>query len=233
MALPSLLIVDDDLELARMLGEFLAHEGFRTSHATCGEQALALAAERAFDLLILDVMMPGLDGLAVLTALRRDASVPVIMLTARGEDGDRILGLELGADDYLAKPFNPHELVARIRAILRRLDRPRAVRQSFRIGPLALDPAAFSVAVAGRMVRLTTAEFLVLETLARGPGRMQSRAALTETALGRRLEAYDRSIDTHVANLRRKLGLGAGAGIEIRSVRGAGYMLVTVAEQAG
>jgi two-component system response regulator CpxR len=230
MARPSLLIVDDDLELARMLGEFLVREGFRTDHAATGERALALVAARPFDLLILDVMMPGLDGIAVLQALRRERTLPVIMLTARGEDGDRILGLELGADDYLAKPFNPHELVARIRAILRRLERPQDLRHPIRVGPLAVDPAALSVTVADIRIRLTTAEFLVLEALARVPGRMQSRAALTEAALGRRLEAYDRSIDTHVANLRRKLGPADRSEIEIRSVRGAGYMLVAAAD---
>jgi two-component system response regulator CpxR len=148
------------------------------------------------------------------------------MLTARGQDEDRILGLELGADDYLAKPFNPRELAARVRAILRRLDRDGAgARPPLRIGPLELEPARLRVRLGGTEIRLTAAEFLVLEALARAAGRVQSRAILTEHALGRPLEAYDRSIDTHVANLRRKLGFGAGFDVEIKGVRGAGYVL--------
>jgi DNA-binding response OmpR family regulator len=222
----SVLIVDDDGELALMLAEFLAGENFMTHHAGNGAQALAALEDRTFDLVILDIMMPGLDGLEVLRRLRRARDIPVLMLTARGEDDDRILGLELGADDYLSKPFNPRELVARVRAILRRVDKTGAApRAPVRLGSLAIDPTDLSVSIAGRSVRLTTAEFLVLEALARSAGAMQTRALLTEYALGRALEAYDRSIDTHVSSLRRKLGMTPGASLEIRSVRGLGYLL--------
>jgi two-component system response regulator CpxR len=222
----SLLVVDDDVELVRMLGELLAGEGFITHHAQTGLAALDVLEERDFDLVILDVMMPGLDGLSALCRLRRDKDTPVLMLTARGEDDDRIRGLELGADDYLSKPFNPRELIARVRAILRRYDKGAgAPRPPVSVGVLALDPAELSVVFDGRAVRLTAAEFMVLEALARAPGRMQSRAVLTEQALGRVLEAYDRSIDTHVSSLRRKLGLSANGGMEIRAVRGLGYVL--------
>ena len=223
---PRLLIVDDDLQLGRMLGEFLLGEGFATEHAETGAAALRWLAGRSYDLVILDIMMPKLSGLEVLRRLRLSGDVPVLMLTARGEEDDRILGLELGADDYLSKPFNPRELVARVRAILRRRDAKDGTgRPKIEVGALILDPGSMSVVLDGREVRLTTAEFMVLETLARSAGRAQSRAALTHQALGRPLEAFDRSIDTHVSNIRRKLRLGPGGGLDIRGLRGHGYML--------
>jgi two-component system response regulator CpxR len=184
---PSLLIVDDDRELGQMLQEYLTGEGFRISIVRDGLEALDKLANETFDLVILDVMLPSLNGFDVLRRLRKTLSVPVVMLTAHGADVDRIVGLELGADDYLAKPFNPRELVARTRAVLRR--------------------------------------FRVLELLMRSPGQVQSRESLTERVLGRKLTPYDRSIDTHVSNLRRKLGLGQSGLPEIRSIRGAGYVL--------
>jgi len=223
---PSVLLVDDDVQLARMLVEFLSGEAFAAHHAESGARAFIMLAERRFDLVILDVMMPNLSGIDVLRRLRASGDLPVLMLTARGDDDDRILGLELGADDYLSKPFNPRELVARIRAILRRMDKSGSPsRPRVSVGPLTLDPSDMSVAMEDRPIRLTTAEFLVLERLARGAGQIQSRADLTEQALGRPLEAYDRSVDTHVSNVRRKLGLSAGGPLEIRSMRGRGYML--------
>jgi two-component system response regulator CpxR len=223
----TILFVDDDIELAQMLGEFLIAEGFLFLHASHGVQALDFVADRPIDLIVLDVMMPDLDGFEVLARLRRDVAVPVLMLTARGEADDRVHGLELGADDYLSKPFNPRELAARIRAILRRADNGTSAppRSPLKLGPLSLDPADLSVFVDARSVRLTSAEFLLLEALARSAGQMHSRAQLTQIALGRELEAFDRSVDTHVSNLRRKLGLAAGSALEIRSMRGAGYLL--------
>lgn len=224
--MPEILIVDDDRALAEMLSEYLAGENFITHHAEDGAAALARIETRDFDLVVLDVMMPGLDGFEVLTRLRRGSEVPVLMLTARGSDDDRVAGLELGADDYLAKPFNPRELVARIRAILRRRESaaiPR--REPLALGPLSLDPRSFLVSLAGREIRLTTAEYFVLEALAQRAGQIQSRESLTERALGRTLEPYDRSIDTHVANIRRKLGLQDLTPITIRGVRGQGYVL--------
>ena len=224
--MPDILIVDDDCALAEMLSEYLAAENFITHHAKDGGTALARLETRNFDLVVLDVMMPGLDGFEVLSRLRRGSEVPVLMLTARGSDDDRVAGLELGADDYLAKPFNPRELVARIRAILRRRDSAVVQkREAFALGPLFLDPRGFLVSLDRREIRLTTAEFIVLEALAQRAGQIQSRDALTERALGRALEPYDRSIDTHVANIRRKLGLHDATSIAIRGVRGQGYVL--------
>jgi len=223
---PRLLIVDDDVQLGRMLGEFLLGEGFSAEHAPDGPAGLRRLTAQGYDLVILDIMMPKLSGLEVLRRLRLSGDTPVLMLTARGEEDDRILGLELGADDYLSKPFSPRELVARVRAILRRRDPKAGARRArIEVGALTLDPDSLSVLMDGREVRLTTAEFVVLETLARSPGRAQSRAALTHQALGRPLEAFDRSIDTHVSNIRRKLGLGPGGGLDIRGLRGHGYVL--------
>src|SRR5215469_2003919 len=224
--MPEILIVDDDWQLAQMLREYLHVENFTVRHAQNGEDALSSIDTGSFDCVILDVMMPGLDGFEVLSRLRRRSEIPVLMLTARGGDDNRVAGLELGADDYLAKPFNPRELVARVRAILRRRDIARASRrQDLNVGPLRLDPESFTVSLENREVCLTSAEFFVLEALARRPGQIQSRAVLTEQALGRSLEPYDRSIDTHIANIRRKLGLGDTTEISIRSVRGQGYLL--------
>jgi len=228
MAQASLLVVDDDRDFAAMLGQSLAAEDFAVTHAAGGLEALQTLAAQGFDLLILDIMMPGLSGLELLRRIRRERDTPVLMLTARGDELDRVVGLELGADDYLAKPFHPRELVARIRAILRRTGRTApAPGPPVSVGPLTLDPTSLTVAVDGRPARLTVAEFLVLEALARAAGAMLSRAALSEQALGRPLEAYDRAINTHVSNIRRKLGLGPGLGLEIRSVRSLGYRLVT------
>jgi two-component system response regulator CpxR len=227
---PSLLIVDDDRELGQMLTEYLSGEGFQVSVLRDGAEALERLIEQPHpaDLVILDVMLPSLSGFEVLRRLRRNLSVPVIMLTAHGADVDRIVGLELGADDYLAKPFNPRELVARVRAVLRRFS-PRdadAPAHPVTIGPLRLDPAIFEVTLSGEAVRLTGTELRLLEVLMRSAGQVQSRESLTERVLGRRLTPYDRSIDTHVSNLRRKLGLGEAGLPEIRSIRGAGYVLI-------
>lgn len=231
---PSLLIVDDDRELGQMLTEYLSGEGFQVSVLRDGAEALERLIDQPHpaDLVILDVMLPSLSGFEVLRRLRRNLSVPVIMLTAHGADVDRIVGLELGADDYLAKPFNPRELVARVRAVLRRFS-PRdadAPAHPVTIGPLRLDPAIFEVTLSGDAVRLTGTELRLLEVLMRSAGQVQSRESLTERVLGRRLTPYDRSIDTHVSNLRRKLGLGEQGLPEIRSIRGAGYVLIANGE---
>ena len=228
--LPRILLVDDDRELTAMLSEYLGREGFEVAVAHDGTEALSRltepAAAHAAELVVLDVMLPGRNGLDVLRALRaREIAPPVLMLTARGDDVDRIVGLELGADDYLAKPFNPRELVARMRAILRRVTERAAPYEPLTLGPLRLDPARHRASVRGAAVELTGAEFRVLEVLIRAAGRVVSREQLTEQALGRRLELYDRSIDTHVSNLRRKLALGPAAELEIRGIRGAGYLL--------
>jgi DNA-binding response OmpR family regulator len=221
-----ILVVDDDVELTQMLQRFLAGEGLSAIQAGTGGEALRLLAQRAVDLIVLDVMLPGIDGFEVLRQVRERYDTPILMLTARGDDTDRILGLESGADDYLSKPFNPRELVARIGAIFRRMERREAAsRLPIQLGPLTMDPTRLGVLMNGEPIRLTMAEFMVLEALVSAAGKMQTRARLTEVALGRPLEAYDRSIDTHVSNLRRKLRLGPDALLEIRSIRGAGYLL--------
>jgi DNA-binding response OmpR family regulator len=202
----------------------LARENFQPAHASNGAAALACLARRSFDLLILDVMMPKMDGLDLLRRLRKEGSVPVLMLTALGDEKDGILALELGADDYLVKPFSVREIVARLRAILRRSASGRP-DSTLALGALAIYPGTMSATIEGVPVRLTTAEFLVLDALARSAGRVQSRETLTYQALGRPLEPFDRSIDTHISNIRRKLCVDPGRGIEIKSSRGHGYVL--------
>jgi two-component system response regulator CpxR len=234
---PRLLLVDDDRELTAMLQEYLGREGFEVTTLHDGSAALDRLgqprAEAGPDLVVLDVMLPGRSGLDVLRALRaRENAPPVLMLTARGDDVDRIVGLELGADDYLPKPFNPRELVARIRAVLRRARDRRQPSEALTLGPLRLDPARHRAVVRGAAVELTGAEFRVLEVLLRSAGQVVSREQLTEQALGRKLELYDRSVDTHVSNLRRKLALGAPDEPEIRGIRGAGYLLTRPGEES-
>jgi DNA-binding response OmpR family regulator len=228
MATDTILLVDDDIELSRMLAEYLAGEGFEVLHAPDGAKALEHLRHREFSLVILDVMMPGMGGFELLQRMRQMSSrVPVIMLTARGDEVDRIVGLELGADDYLPKPFNPRELMARIRAVLRRASGREAgdADTPLTVGQLSLDPSSFDVRVDGTAVRLTSVEFRLLQRLVGGVGVVQSRDSLSEHVLGRRLQAYDRSIDTHVSNIRRKLGCGQPGVPEIRSQRGEGYVM--------
>jgi len=229
---PRVLIVDDDRSLCLMLAEYLAGEAFAVTSAHDGYTGLDAARSEAFDLMVLDITMPGIDGFETLRRLRTFSSVPVLMLTARGDDLDRIVGLELGADDYLPKPFNPRELAARVRAILRRARGDGSVDGTLGAGALVLDPAGQSVRVGGRAVTVTGTEFAVLAALVRAAGTVVSREALAGEALGRRLTPFDRSLDTHVSNLRRKLGPGPGGETRIRAVRGRGYLLV-VAGRAG
>jgi DNA-binding response OmpR family regulator len=221
------LLVDDDRELTAMLAEYLGREGFRVEQVHDVAAALVPQASAQADVIVLDVMLPGGSGLDVLRTLRaRGSRLPILMLTARGDDVDRIVGLELGADDYLPKPFNPRELVARLRAVLRRVtETPSSAPERLRAGALVLDAAQHRVELDGSVVELTGAEFRVLAELMRAPGRVLGRDELTQRALGRPLEAYDRSIDTHVSNLRRKLGLDAQRGLVIRGIRGVGYVL--------
>ena len=222
------LLVDDDRELCQMLSEYLAAEHFEVKSVHDGGEALAELQAGEFEIVILDVMLPSVGGLDVMRKLGASYATPILMLTARGDDVDRIVGLELGADDYLSKPFNPRELVARIRAILRRASSraPRGnVPDELSVGPITLNSGTRQVHVAEKPVALTGAEFRVLELLMRSAGQVISREAMTEQALGRKLVAYDRSIDTHISNLRRKLELEAGKNPEIKNVRGSGYTL--------
>jgi two-component system response regulator CpxR len=222
------LLVDDDRELCQMLTEYLNAERFDVKSVHDGGDALEELRANAYEILILDVMLPSVGGFDVLRKLGASYQTPILMLTARGDDVDRIVGLELGADDYLSKPFNPRELVARIRAILRRASHRSGrgnVPDELTVGPILLHTGTHQVHVAGRLVALTGAEFRVLELLMRSAGQVISREAMTEQALGRKLVAYDRSIDTHISNLRRKLELEVGKNPEIKNVRGSGYTL--------
>lgn len=222
-----ILIADDDIELGRMLAEYLGHEGFAVELAHDGESALMRARANHYDVIVLDVMMPKLNGFDVLRQLRTESTTPVLMLTARGDDVDSIVGLELGADDYLAKPCNPRVLVARIRAVLRRADAGVPSGDGIAVlhqGDLELDPGARTVRRNGERVDLTSTEFSVLALLVRNAGQVVSKSELSQQALGRELSRYDRSLDMHVSNLRRKLGPPPGGDERIKTVRGIGYL---------
>ncbi len=220
----SLLIVDDDVELCALLIERLAEDGFTLSAVHNGTDGLELASSGNYSLVILDVMLPRMGGIDVLKQLRARSSVPVLMLTARGDDIDRIIGLEVGADDYLPKPFNPRELVARIKAILRRMAERHTDLEKFTAGDILIDTSLREAYVGDRSLQLTTIEFALLEVLVRNPGRALSREYLTDIALGRRLGAFDRTIDVHISNLRRKLDEHRGIQ-RIKTIRGSGYLL--------
>jgi DNA-binding response OmpR family regulator len=225
------LIVDDDIELCRLLSERLSTEGFTLEAVHDGVRGLERVLSREHAFVILDLMLPGMGGLDVLRHLRAQSPVPVLILTARGEDVDRILGLEIGADDYLPKPFNPRELIARIRAILRRTARAPERTASLTVGDLRLDPAAREVSVDGIQLDLTSVEFTLLETLLREAGHVVTRESLTENVLGRALGPFDRVIDVHISNLRKKLSV-AHADDRIKAVRGSGYLFVIRSETA-
>jgi DNA-binding response OmpR family regulator len=219
-----LLIIDDDVELCAVLSERLREDGFELEAAHDGKTGLESARSGSYALVILDVMLPRLGGMDLLRELRSHSSVPVLMLTARGEDIDRIIGLETGADDYLAKPFNPRELVARIKAILRRLDDRRAGTSRLSAGDIVVDVDVREASINGLVLHLTTIEFSLLEALVRNSGRTLSREYLTDVAMGRELGLFDRSIDVHISNLRRKLGEQHGVEY-IKTIRGSGYLL--------
>jgi len=216
------LLADDDVALAEMLTEYLEREGFAVAAVHDGEAAARLAVTGEFQIVVLDVMMPRVDGIEALRRIRQASRVPVIMLTARGDDIDRIVGLELGADDYVAKPCTPRELTARLRAILRRVHPPADDAGPLSVSGLALWPEKRRVEWQGRPVELTSMEFNLLEVLMRNAGRVVSKKELSEQALGRPLARFDRSIDVHLSSIRQKLGQGAGL---IRTVRGMGYHL--------
>jgi two-component system, OmpR family, response regulator CpxR len=223
-----ILLIDDDAELCSLLGEFLRREGFTMDCEHEGHRGLQKAAQPGVDLVVLDVMLPGLDGFEILRRLRQQSKVPVVMLTARGEDVDRIVGLELGADDYLPKPFNPRELAARIRAVLRRYEpRPAGAGQHLEVNGVTLDPGTREVHTHGKRVELTTFEFDILEMLMRAAGRVLSRDALMENFYNRKATPFDRSIDMHVSHLRKKLQEGEGL---IKTIRGVGYQFCRTPE---
>lgn len=215
------LIVDDDVALCEMLRERLEQDEFVTECVHDGGRGLERARSGEHALVVLDLMLPGMNGIQVLRHLRQQSDIPVLILTAKGEDVERILGLEIGADDYLPKPFNPRELVARIRAILRRSLRAGGEDRPMYAGDVEMHPSSREVYVEGHPLELTSVEFALLEALVKAAGRIVSRERLTEIVLGRDLRPFDRVIDVHVSNLRRKLG-----NERIKTVRGSGYLLV-------
>jgi DNA-binding response OmpR family regulator len=230
------LLIDDDARLGALVAEYLAKHEIDVTLVGDGERGLAALRKRRFDVVLLDLMLPGVDGLEIcrrIRALPEVSAIPVIMLTAKGEDVDRIVGLELGADDYLPKPFNPRELLARIRAVLRRSAAPGATGPSaprFRSGTLEIDFDAREVTVGGRRQVLTHYEFELLAALARAAGRVLSREQLLDALKGAEYEAFDRSIDVHVSKLRAKLEADPKAPRLIKTVRGVGYLLARPAE---
>ncbi|MDA3903069.1 MAG: response regulator transcription factor [Desulfuromusa sp.] len=225
-----ILVIDDDIELCELLRDYLSGESFTVEAVNDGKQGAEQALASEYVLVVLDVMLPGMNGFDVLRKIRESSKVPVIMLTARGDDIDRIVGLELGADDYLPKPFNPRELVARIRAIQRRVDiaEPRSSATpkmaELKVGDLVLCTTNRTVKRGDENIELTSVEFNLLEILLSRAGEVISRDDLVEKVLGRRLSAYDRSIDVHVSALRKKLGHFEGNTERIRTIRSVGYL---------
>ena len=222
-----ILIIDDDQELTGMLREFLAPDHFELTARASGEDGLDALQSADYDLLILDIMLPGMNGIDVLREVRKSSDMPIINLTARGDDVDRILGLEFGADDDLAKPFNPRELLARIKAILRRSGAARSSKEELQAENIRIDLRSRRVEVEGHALRVTGTEFELLRCLLQSPGNVVSREHLCREALGRNLLPYDRSIDTHISNLRRKLEDAGARGTTIQNQRGVGYRLVS------
>jgi two-component system alkaline phosphatase synthesis response regulator PhoP len=224
LKMQQILIVDDEPKIVRLVRDYLERNGFAVSVARDGPEALMRARTEHPDLVILDLGLPGLDGLDVARSLRRDSSVPIIMLTARDDETDKVIGLELGADDYLTKPFSPRELVARVRAVLRRrLATDDA--EVLRVGDLEVDLNRMRVEVSGRLVELTATEFALLAAMARQPGRVFTRSQLLDAVHGVAFESYERAIDAHVKNLRRKIESDPHAPQRLVTVYGVGYRL--------
>jgi DNA-binding response OmpR family regulator len=230
----SILVIDDDQALCELLTEYLAAEGFTVDLAYDGWEGLEKAIGGRYSLIILDVMLPGgQNGFAVLQNIRTKKDTPVLMLTARGEEVDRIIGLEMGADDYLAKPFNPRELLARIHAILRRVkslkteEAARSADKRYKVDDVELNYSARIALRGGEPVEMTAVEFNILDILMRNAGELVTRDALAREVLGRPLSPYDRSVDVHVSRLRKKLSSDDGRTERIKSIRGAGYIYVS------
>jgi two-component system alkaline phosphatase synthesis response regulator PhoP len=217
------LVVEDEIKIARLVRDYLHQAGFDVLEAVDGPSALALARAEKPDMIVLDLGLPGMDGLDVTRELRASSSVPIIMLTARSEESDRIVGLELGADDYVTKPFSPKELLARIRAVLRRADATIGGGEIVRAGPVEIDRPKRRVTVDGRRIELTASEFDVLLVLARKPGRIFTRAQLLDAVHGVSFESYERSVDAHIKNLRRKIETDPRRPELVLTVYGVGY----------
>ena len=221
-----ILVVDDNPKIVEVLAAYLVSEGFEVDTAADGDQAVAAAALRRPDLALLDVMLPGIDGIELTRRFQRDYDLPVILVTARSDEIDRLIGLEVGADDYISKPFSPREVVARVKAVLRRSERtdPEDIG-AIEVGDLLIDRLSRTVTVNGTSVALTRTEFDILATLATHPGRVYTRMQLMESAQGDAFEGYERTIDAHVKNVRRKLGDDPRAPQWVQTVIGVGYKL--------
>lgn len=222
------LLIDDDVELTTLLQEYLAEEGYDVATDTDGRAAIAAAAGNTVDIIVLDIMMPRMNGIEVLQRIRKLSRVPVLMLTARGDDIDRISGLNLGADDYVPKPCSPGELAARLRAILRRASQPAvgASTDTLKAGRLAMHPGNRTAEWCGEPLDLTGTEFSLLEVLARNAGQLVSKQDISKRAFGKPLTPFDRRIDVHISSVRQKLGLRVDGQSWIQSVRGQGYQLL-------
>ena len=220
---PTVLVVDDAPDIVRLTRDYLERAGFVVITASDGTGAVQLARTRSPDVIVLDLGLPGRDGLDVTRELRRDSAVPIIMLTARTEESDKLVGLELGADDYVTKPFSPKELVARVRAVLRRTHGAASRAERISVGHLEIDVPRMHVAVGGRRVELTPTEFELLATMARQPGRVFTRAQLLDAVHGEAFEAYERAIDAHVVNIRRKIEADPRSPTLVQTVFGVGY----------
>ncbi len=223
-----ILIIDDDLELCGLLVDYLEAEGFGVETVLDGNKGMERALSGEFDLIVLDVMLPGMNGFDVLSRIRPTINTPILMLTARGDDVDKIVGLEMGADDYISKPFNPRELLARIRTNLRRMrggsEEVRKQSEILVVGDIEMKLATRTAYQSGRPVSLTAVEYKLLEILLRSAGQVVLREELIRTVLGRELDPFDRSIDVHISNLRKKIGHMIGDHERIKTIRGVGYL---------
>jgi DNA-binding response OmpR family regulator len=219
----TVLVVDDELKILQLARDYLEHAGFTVLTTSDGKTALAAARSAKPNLMVLDLGLPDLDGLDVTRALRKESNIPIIMLTARGEETDKLIGLELGADDYLTKPFSPKELVARVRAVLRRAETTPADEEMIRIGEITLDVPRMRVTLGQRPIELTPTEFELLAALARQPGRIFTRAQLLDAVHGVAFESYERAIDAHIKNIRRKLEPNPREPRYVLTVYGVGY----------
>jgi len=219
----TILVVDDEPKIVQLARDYLEKSGFKVLSSGDGQQALAITRQEYPDLIVLDLMLPGMDGLDVCRAIRRESDVPIIMLTARAEETDQLIGLELGADDYITKPFSPRALVARVRALLRRTQGNLLQQETLRVGDLELDLRRKQLSLKGEIIHLTRSEFLLLETLAKHPGQPLSREQLLEKLHGVVFDGVDRSVDSHIKNLRRKIEPDPANPIYIQTVYGFGY----------
>ena len=228
--MPTVLVVDDEPKIAQLARDYLEHAGFAVLLAGDGNSAVQMASTRQPDLVILDLGLPGIDGLEVMRRIRASGSTPIVVLTARDTELDKLLGLELGADDYVTKPFSPRELVARVRAVLRRAERASTPADRIAVGDVVLDVPRLRTTVAGRPIDLTPTEFSIVSTMARDPGRVFTRSQLLDAVHGIAIESYERAIDAHVKNIRRKLEPDPARPRYLLTVYGVGYRVADADE---